>query len=103
MDKKYEFENLYFDDESTAKYVLSQMVENIENLGSVLVWELYEFADFRKAKDDYNHELYGWTNLDNVNVKVSHMKNFGDLYYIDLPEPDYIDVETRVILEDGRA
>lgn len=103
MDKKYEFENMYFNDESDARYVLIRMIENIEKLGSVLVWELYEFAEFRNVKDDYNYEIYGWTNLDNVDVKVSHMKNFGDLYYIDLPEPEYIDVERRVILEDGRA
>ena len=103
MDKKYEFENMYFNDESDAKYILRLMLENIEKLGSVLVWEFYEFADFRGAKWDSNHELYGWTKLDNVNVKISPMKNFGDLYYIDLPEPEYIDVERRVILEDGRA
>lgn len=106
MDKKYEFENIYFNDKSTAKYILRQMKEHIENVGSVLVWELYEFAEIRDIKDNYDYELYGWINLNNVDVKTKHIINYyggtTDLYYIDLPEPDYISVNTRVILEDGR-
>ena len=80
---RFSFRDVVMRDRSSAEDLLRTLREAIDRYGNVSVAELYDALDATdEAGSDYMDNKWGWTNLDNVQIK---RVNYG--YWLDLPRP----------------
>lgn len=82
-ERKFTFKDVVMSNRSSAQHLLDTLRQAIIDHHSVSVAELYDALDATdEAGMDYTDNYWGWTNLDNVQIK-----RVSNGYWLDLPKP----------------